>query len=227
MFLKLRSLMIGYLFGILSFSNFAGAHFEATGNFGIHAKNAVYIDSTRANGRGPVILGGDALYRFIYARRSFYSSDFGIGLRYQHYFSNAKFDRFEPFSIESGEEFQFTSSRFALLLGSRMTFKTPFFIGFIYVIDIWKSITIKQEGDKKLDSSEWIGFVGQMAVELGFKFTSYFSVKAELGYNLLTVDNLEYNEPTALLKPYATIGVSYIFGSMNDSSGYEEDSDEL
>ena len=223
MFLKLGYLMVVFLFGILSFSNFAGAHFETTGNFGIHAKNAIHIDSTRANGRGPVILGGDALYRFIYARKSSYYSDFGIGLRYQHYFSNARFDRFEPFGIESDEEFQFTSSRFAILLGSRMTFKTPFFIGFIYVMDIWKSITIKQEGDKKLDNSEWIGFVGQMAVELGFKFTSYFSVKAELGYNLLTVDNLEYNDPTALLKPYAAIGVSYTFGSTSD----EEDSDEL
>ena len=228
MFFKLKLLMYAYLFGMLSFLSFADAQFEATGHFGIHAKNAIYIGDDYAEGRGPFILGGDVLYRFVYIRKSTYHSDFVVGLRYQNYQSYAKFYSSENYNgIKSHEDFKFAGNRFAILLGSRMTFTTPFFIGFIYSIDIWRSITIKQDGDKKFNESEWIGFLGQFAAELGFKFTPYLLAKLELGYNLLRIDKPKHHT-IGPLKPYLTIGISYTFNSTNDSSsGYDRDSDDL
>ena len=134
----IRYFYVAFLF-LSGFSSFAHANWETTLNFGVHAKDAIGVhasnSSDQAEARDSIsgILAADSLYRVFFFKKPLYSSELGVGLRYQLYLSNGRFsdistDERQTLGVGSGT-FTSTGHRLALLLNYRTTFKRQLFVG--------------------------------------------------------------------------------------------------
>ena len=206
------ALILGSVSGLVAS---AEAYFEITPHVGLHSKNAIYINGDAEESKTTLIFAGDAQYNFLLNKRTFYNSYLGLGLRYKHYLSE----------LENSSD-KVGGQRLTFLLSSRFLLKERFIVGFLYGLDLWKSLSIEQESDK-FKGSEWIDFISQVGIEVGFKFTDFLLAKVELGISNLYINDLECrgcakdNISARIAKPYILLGISWLI-DFDDSLGNDE-----
>lgn len=172
--------------------------------------SAPSLGGSRANWENHVwILGTDVIYRL--------PANIGIGLRYQHLISSGQYTPIrESEESETQEEsrdsyllqtFHSNTNRIALLGSYKFINSTKaggFFAGVLVAVDIFKTLNFDMPKtdessslDKTMSNQSWLWekLSGQAGLEMGFKWT-YMFVKVEVGYSLLSFDNLECKSQT-------------------------------
>lgn len=217
------------LLSIMSFSSLTHANMEITAYGGkgfFHTNTETESPSPALNtvkDEGPAwIFGLDVVYRSITA-----DSNCGIGIRYQHNFIKRA-------AHAQGQQLNFDSNRFAILGSYR--FITPaddadtgLFLGVLGAWDIFRSTSIKvdagssrSEAAFEITNDQWFGLTGQVGLEVGYKWTSNFFIRGEVGYSLYGFSNLDCsdddnrcgdlnNEKLGLSSVYGTLGIGWFF----------------
>ena len=210
---------IGLLLSVIIFSKSTHASMEITAYGGkglFHTTNTENANPALKTVReeGPAwIVGFDVVYRSMMS-----NSKCGIGLRYQHNF-------IKEASHGQRQKLNFDSNRFAILGSYR--FITPvddtdtgLFLGVLGAWDIFRSTSIKVDaGESRSESafeitrSQWLGLTGQVGLEVGFKLTSNFFVRGEVGYSLYGFSDLKCSDDNVCGENLDELGSSSVYGT--------------
>ncbi len=172
--------------------------------------------------------GHSWLFGFDVVYRGLLDTKCGLGLRYQHNtIRGADYGR-------DNQMLNFNANRLAILGSYR--FLTPddvtnkgLFLGVLGAWDLLRTMSIHVDATGggvafELKSTKYFGLTGQLAVEVGYRWTPSFFMKAEAGYSLYSFNAFEAcdgdrkcaaisneEDQLSLNAPYVTLGIGWFF----------------
>ena len=201
LFFNRSKILLICLFTVLTSSHFAYSSAEFSGHFGKKFRGKIgvlggNIPINTQEKNQPWHLGADLLYRYLMENVSR-----GLGLRYRFGFQGERETEVNGITAK----YKFITHRIVLLASYRFPVD-QLFVGFVFGLDIWKSIkfsedflgngvNIKGTSVKKSEIRSnqfvWNQLSGQLGLEFGFIVGSNFLMKLETGYDLFSFDDLE------------------------------------
>ena len=169
--------------------------------------------------------GHSWLFGFDVVYRGLLDTKCGLGLRYQHNTIRG---------ADYGDQMlNFNANRLAILGSYR--FLTPddvtnkgLFLGVLGAWDLLRTMSVHVDATGgrnpfELKSTKYFGLTGQLGVEVGYRWTPSFFMKAEAGYSLYSFNAFEEcggdkcvainneEDQLSLNAPYVTLGIGWFF----------------
>ena len=185
------------------------ANVETSLNFGLSLKKGFKKRRTPIETTTPWISFIDVKYGF--------PTHTSIGLRWQNYLTN-EITRTGSGARQNINQFRH-AARISLLISQKFHQITQsykdLYIGVLLAIDTVKYLKFYNEDDESLSdtTAKWQFFGGgQIGAEIGWKLTSHFFVRGELGYSLFSFQFIEGGS-LSLSAPYFTLGFGLFFSN--------------
>ena len=193
---------------IISSSKSVYADVETSLNFGLSLKKGIKKRDASIETTIPWLSHIDIKYGF--------TSSTSAGLRLQNYLTN-EITRTSSGARQNINQFRH-AARISLLISQRFHQMTQnyrgLYTGVLLAVDTLKYLKFYNDDDESSSDTgaKWQFFGGgQVGAEIGWKLTSSFFIRGELGYSLFSFQFIEGGS-LSLSAPYFTLGFGLFFG---------------